>query len=298
MSCLRGHGYQRLVLQVVGIAGAVMFELDELKIYRGGDIQITPKITITQPTLGQIEEFGEKRYFSAVHTLTAVGADLKWQLWDMAQIDYTTIEDYELFIQYIWMAVSSKKRIYKELIDNAEEHADELASLSKETLDEMLVNPLGLVLKNIDFADFMPCKHEGTGEVILYNAERDIVIDRIAYRQIVDAVRKIHGFKRNNEKPANEATKMILIDDARDDAMANANKPYKSILKPLISALAVKCGMCGDGRIWNMHINEFFDAIKRTSKIQNAELLLQGAYSGFASLKGVDKSLLEWAGDL
>lgn len=275
-----------------------MFELDELKIYRGGDIQITPKIIVTQPTLDQIEKFGEKKYFSAVHTLTAVGADLKWQLWDMAQIDYTKIEDYELFIQYIWVAVSSRKHIYNELVSNPEEHKDELSMLSQEDLDNMLVNPLQLVLKDIDFADFMPYRHEKTDEIILYDAEHDITIDRVAYRQIIDAVRKIHGFKRTNEKPANEVTKMILIDDARDEAMRNADKPYKSVLRPLISALAVKCGMCGDGNIWNMHINEFFDAIKRTSKIQNAEFLLQGAYSGFASLKGVDKSLLEWAGDL
>lgn len=275
-----------------------MFEFDELAIYRGKDIQITPKIIVTQPTLSQIEEFGEKRYFNAVHTLTAVGADLKWQLWDTAQIDYTKIEDYDLFIQYIWMAVSSRKRMYDEIMSNVEEHEDEIASLPQKALDDMLVNPLQLVLKDIDFADFMPYKHESTDEIILYDAEHDITIDRIAYRQIVEAVRKIHGFKRTSEKPANEATKMILIDDARDEAMRNADKPYKSILKPLISALAVKCGMCGDDKIWDMPINAFFDAIKRTSKIQNAELLLQGAYSGFASLKGVDKSLLEWAGDL
>lgn len=275
-----------------------MFEVDELKIYRGADIQITPKITIVQPTLDQIEKFGERRYFNAVHTLTAVGADLKWQLWDMAQIDYTQIEDYDLFVQYIWMVVSSKKHIYDKLVNDPEKYENELASFSQEELGEMLINPLQLILKDIDFADFMPCTNQGTGEIVLYDAEHDITIDRIVYRQIVDVVRKIHGFKRNNEKPANEATKMILIEDARDEYMANMNKPYKSILKPLVSSLTVKCGMCGDDKIWNMHINSFFDAIKRASKIQNAELLLQGAYSGFASLKGVDKSLLEWAGDL
>ena len=70
-----------------------MFEVDELDIYRGGDIEITPKIIVTQPTLGQIADFGEKRYFNAVYTLTAVGADLKWQLWDLEQIDYTKIEE-------------------------------------------------------------------------------------------------------------------------------------------------------------------------------------------------------------
>ena len=275
-----------------------MYEDDELKIYRGRDIQITPKIIITQPTLSQIEEFGEKKYFGAVHTLTAVGADLKWQLWDIGQIDYTKIEDYDLFIQYIWMVVSSKKRIYEELINNPDEYEEELSSISQQDIEDMLVNPLQLVLKDIDFADFTPCRHEGTGEIILYDAERDITIDRVVYSQIVDIVRKIHGFKRNNERPGNEATKMILIEDARNDAEIASKKPYKSILKPLISALTVKCGMCGDDRIWNMHINAFFDNIRRTSKIQDAELLLQGAYSGFASLKGIDKTRLEWAGDI
>lgn len=276
-----------------------MFEIDELKIYRGADIQITPKITITQPTLGQIEQFGEKKYFSAVHTLTAVGADLKWQLWDMAQIDYTKVEDYELFIKFIWMAVSSKKKIYEELLSNQEKYEKELGAISQETLDDMLVNPLQLVLKDIDLADFDPYMHDGTGEIVLYNAEQDITIDRVVYHQIVDIVRKIHGFTRNNEgKPKNKTTKMILIDDARDEAKKNADKQYKSVLKPLISALTVKCGMCGNDNIWNMRINQFFDAIKRTSRIQDAELLLQGAYSGFASLKGVDKTRLEWAGDI
>ena len=32
--------------------------------------------------------------------------------------------------------------------------------------------------------------------------------------------------------------------------------------------------------------------------MQDAQLLLQGAYSGFASLKGVDKERLDWAGDI
>lgn len=276
-----------------------MFEVDELKIYRGSDIQITPKIKVTQPTLGQIEEFGERRYFNAVYTLTAVGADLKWQLWDFAQIDYTKIEDYELFIQFIWMNVSSKKRIYEELMSDPEKYKEQIESLSQESIEEMLVNPLELVLDGIDLADFMPFTNENTGEIVLYDPKQDITIDRVVYHQIVDVVRKIHGFKRNNEgKPKNKTTKMILIEDAREDAKKAAEKPYKSMLKPLISALTVKCGMCGDDNIWNMKTNAFFDSLKRANKIQDAELLLQGAYSGFASLKGVDRTRLEWTGDL
>ena len=275
-----------------------MFDIDELKIYRGSDIPITDKIIVTQPTIDQIIEFGEKRYFQAVHGLTGVGADFKWQLWDYFNRDYTTIDDFELFKLMIWNSVSSKKHIYKELTENRDKYEEQLKNISEEELTEMLINPLSLILKDIDLADFEEYESDKNDETILYDKEHDITIDRFVYARIVDAVRKIHGFKRNNEIPANEITKMDLIDDARDDAMAAAQKPYKSVLQPLISALAVKTGQLGNDSIWNTKINMFFDSIKRINKIQDATLLLQGAYSGFASLKGVDKTRLDWTGEI
>ena len=275
-----------------------MFEIDELKIYRGSDIRITDKIIVTQPTIEQIIEFGEKQYFQTVHCLTGVGADFKWQLLDYFGIDYTTIEDYELFKKMICGSLSSKKYIYKELTENREKYEEQLKDITEEDLANMLVNPISLILKDIDFADFQEYESDKSQETILYDKEHDITIDRYVYLRIVDAVRKIHGLKRNNEIPGNESTKMILIEDARDEAMAASQRPYKSVLKPLISALAVKTGQFGSDSIWNTKINMFFDGIKRISKIQDAELLLQGAYSGFASLKGIDKTRLEWAGDI
>lgn len=275
-----------------------MYEVDELKIYRGSDIPITDKIIVTQPTIGQIVDFGEKRYFSAVHTLTGVGADFKWQLWDYFNKDYTTVDDFELFKMMIRHNVSSRKHIHKELTENRYKYAEQLKNISEEDLEEMLINPLSLVLKNIDLADFEEYESDKNPETILYDKEHDITIDRFVYARMVDAVRKIHGFKRNNQLPANDITKMFLIDDAREEAMNAAKKEYKSVLKPLISALAVKTGQLGNNSIWDTKINAFFDAIKRINKIQDAELLLQGAYAGFASLKGIDKDRLDWAGEI
>ena len=275
-----------------------MFDVDDLKIYRGSDIRITDKIIVTQPTIDQIIEFGEKRYFQTVHCLTGVGADFKWQLLDYFGIDYTTIDDFELFKMMIWKSLSSKKFIYEELKKNPEQYEEYINKMDDEDWEELLINPLSLILKNIDLADFEEYESDKSPETILYDKEHDITIDRFIYTKIVDAVRKIHGFKRNNELPANEITKMNLIEDARDDAMMAAQKPYKSVLRPLISALAVKTGQLGSESIWNTKINMFFDAIKRINKIQDAELLLQGAYSGFASLKGIDKTRLDWAGDI
>lgn len=276
----------------------IEYELDELQIYRGASIQITPDITVTQPTIGQIADFGEKKYFSAVHTLCAVGADLKWQLNDYLGIDYTKIDDYDLFIKFTSQVISSRKKIYKELKDNPDKYEEELKMISEDDLEDMLINPLELVLGGTDLADFTPCTDMTNDQIVLYDMEHDITIDRVVYMRMIDAVRKIHGLKRNNEMPGNERTRLDLIEDARDEAMMAANKPYKSILKPLVSALTVYCGMVGDDRIWNMPINMFLDNIKRANKIQDSTLLLQGAYSGFASLKDVDRNRLDWTGEL
>ena len=267
---------------------------DELKIFCGDDIQINSKITITQPTIKQIKNFGEQKYFSAVHTLTSVGADLKWQLWDMG-IGYTKIDDFDLFITLTYRLVSSKTKLYEAFRQNPEKYKQELSALSPQDIEEMQINPLQLTFKDIDFADFEPCEDKTHNQVILYNAEKDIAIDRPTYRMIVDAVRQIHYLKRNNERPANERAKMDDIEDAREEAMMAKNRDYKSVLKPLMSALSVECGLLGDDRLENLKINRFLKKKKRKPHIQNANFLLQGAYSGFGSIKGIDKDKLNWA---
>ena len=277
------------------------YKYDELKIYRGSDIYITDKIKIKQPTIGQIEEFGEQRYFSAVLNLTSVGVDLIWHLTEMG-IDFTKISDYDLFLKVIVPLVSSKKNILKLLEENYlydEECAKIYNSLSDEDKEEMLINPLELVLDDIDLADFIQCTDTTTNEVVLYNREKDITIDRTVYMRVVDVVRKMHGFKRNNIVPANESTKQDMIEDARDEHLASKYNTFKSILLPYVSSL-INHPSCSykHNDIWDLGINAFFDSIKRINKIQNATLLLQGAYSGFASLKGIDKERLDWSGDL
>ena len=275
-----------------------MFDIDELKIYRGSDIQITDKIIVTQPTIDQIIEFGEKKYFQTIHCLTGVGADFKWQLWDYFGRDYTTVDDFELFKLMLYKGLGSRKHIHKELTENREQYAEQLKNISEEELADMLVNPLSLILKNIDLADFEEYDSDKNDETILYDKEHNITIDKLIYMRIVDAVRKMHGLKRNNEIPGNESTKMIFIEDAREEFMIASQRPYKSALQPLISALAVKTGQLGSDSIWNTKIYMFFDSIKRINKIQDATLLLQGAYSGFASLKGIDKTRLDWTGEI
>ena len=61
---------------------------DELQVYRGKDYVISKYITIHQPTLNEICDMGESKYYQMVYNLTGTPQSMKAQLWKMG-IDYT-----------------------------------------------------------------------------------------------------------------------------------------------------------------------------------------------------------------
>ena len=74
-------------------------EVDLLAVISGDDFVVNENITIHQPSLREIKEFGEKRFFNMIYTICAIPSDVKSQLWDNG-IDYMEISDFELFILY------------------------------------------------------------------------------------------------------------------------------------------------------------------------------------------------------
>lgn len=266
--------------------------ISNLSVYKGDDIKISDKIFVKEPTILEIEEWGVNEYFNAVHILCGVGADFKWQLWDKG-IDYTAISDYDLFLTHLSKMIGSQKRYIEEIMLDEKKKEEFLSKYNKEQIEKMKKNPLGLLL-NVDLGDFKIYINKKNNEHILYDKVNDVTIDRLVYSRIVDVVRKIHGLKRNSQIPANEQTKMDLIDDARDEYLISLkdNSSSKDILFPLVSTL---CNL-GTGytwfNVWDLKINVFFDCIKRDNKIQDSTLLLQSAYSGFGSLKGISENRL------
>lgn len=117
---------------------------------------------------------------------------------------------------------------------------------------------------------------------------------------MIGVIRKIHRIKRNDEVPGNEATRKILIEDARDEYEENKNKSGKSHLLSLISTMVNSEGFKrNDQTVFDMKINAFMDSVARIGKIKNAGLLLQSGYSGFGiDLKKLNKEETNWMGDL
>lgn len=236
-----------------------MFEVDPLQLYFGDDYIINDKIRVKQPTIGQIVDFGESKYFSVVHTICAIPSDMKSQLWDMG-LDWMEIEDFELFI------------------------------LLAPTLP---IESTKLLFGDLDFTKLKPYKNRENGDIVLADLESDIKIDKLIYLRIVNYLRKVHNITPKIERAANKTTKRILIDEDRMRIRLNKEKSFKSYLLPLISSVKVRMGYTKD-YVRNEGYCEFMDDLARLQIINNADHLLAGCYSGMIDTKKINKADLNW----
>lgn len=244
---------------------AEIFEYDELQMYFEEPFRINDKISIYIPTIGEIVEFGERQYYSMIHTLTCIPSDMKSQLDDLG-IDYMEISDFELF-----MMLSR--------------------GLSQESTK--------LVLGDLDLSKFMPYLNQTNNEAVLYDVENDVVIDRLIYTKIVDYIRKVHNIKPKVERAANKTTRKILIQLDRDRINKSKNEPYKSQLKPLISAMMRYPGFkYKKTELKECGLYEFMDTVYGAQIYVSSTALLQGSYSGMIDTSKINKKEFNWMRNL
>lgn len=293
---------------------------DELKIYRGEDFVVSKHIILHQPILDEICDYGEQEYYTMIYNLTATPQFLKAQLWDIG-IDYTEITPYELFYKILYKMYPKEKTsiIFGDLdfskFQILKKEKDDSIYLNQDiymgdiySLDnELLYHFSGLE----DAARFINCTIDELlyelntsriyGDYVLKNIQMDsIEIDEFTYNVIVDYICKSHFIKRDFKQPANNSTKLALIEDAREEANQRKDKEYHSQLKNLISTMINSNGFkYNHEEVWHMKINAFMDSVKRISKIKSADLLLQSGYSGFGvNLKEISDKQIDWLGEL
>jgi hypothetical protein len=275
-------------------------DIDDLIAFRGEDFKISEHIVVHQPTLDEISKYGELKYFQMVYSLTSVGADLKWQL-DSIGVDYTKISDFELFYGLLIKNYTKEQTsiIFGDLdfskfelftnLQNGE--ACMVQEYTKIIKHEIQYTGIKRIIRRL-----LQIKPKYYDEVI----KEKIIIDQYTYSLIADYLRKIHGLKRNDQMPANESTKQVLIEDAMEEYMLNKDKEQKSFLLNQISAMVNSEGFkYNHNEVWGMKIYAFNDSIKRIAKIKNANLLLQSGYSGYGiDLKNINDKQINWLGEL
>ena len=241
----------------------INLDVDDLKLYIGDDFVINDKIKVLQPTIRQIAEFGERDFFSVVHTVTAIPSDMKAQLWDMG-LDWMEVEDFELFIMLAQTLTPDRT---------------------------------GLLFGDVDFSKLKPFRNNQNGDVVLADKDTGLIVDKMIYLRIVSYLRKAFNITPKVEKAANKITKRILIEEDRKKIEFNKDKPFKSFLLPLISSVKVKQGYTKE-YVLNMGYVEFMNDVARLQVIHNADHLLSACYAGTIDMQKINKAELNWMKEL
>ena len=236
-----------------------LINVDHLKLYFGDPYVINKYITIYQPTIGDIIEYGEREYFSMIQTITAIPSEMKSSLWDSG-LDWTQVTDFQLFMM-----------------------------LSRSLTQEQTK----IILGDIDLQRMKIVENVQNEEPILKDPITGAIIDELAYKTMSAYLCKLHNLTKKVEKAGNKYTKQVLIDEDRQKKEYSSQQPYKSFLMPLVSSIKVRQSYTKD-YIRNMGLYEFFDDVNRSQIIVNTDALLSGAYSGMMDTSKIKKSQFNW----
>ena len=263
-----------------------IYDFDELKMYFGEDYWVTDKICIKQPTIGDILEFGDTKFYSMLNLFCSNPTSLRLQLWRMG-IDWNKISNFELFSQIIVHNFTPKDTYL--LFGNLNFSWFEYVHDNKRDCNLLIYIP-----------------RNENGEMISVDYNDAIVIDEFIYTKIVKYLCLMFNLHFKVELAKNKATKeaMIWEDEMNLNTENEKRKKMecsKSFLLPLISAMVNHPGFkYKTNELKEIGIVQFMDSVKRLQTYENSTALLKGIYSGFIDVSK-DKNLQKqtnWLKDL
>ena len=218
------------------------------------------QIDVVIPTVGDVLD-NEDGYYELVNVLTAMPIDFMLQL-DEVGVDFTTINEYDLFLMLF------------EGIKEKDTH---------------------LIFGDLDLRKFAPAVRNDTGKVVLYDADDDIVIDRLVHTQIANILRKIHHIEKNNKTAANEAAKKYLLKRAREKAGRRKKQGRDSQLEQLIIAMVnteqYKYDYEGTKEL---SIYQFNESVRQILKKVDYDNKMHGVYAGTVDPTKLSRDELNW----
>ena len=224
------------------------------------EIVINDFVSIKIPSVGQVVEC-EDEYYNLVQLLTSMPIDLMVPL-DDAGIDFSTINDYELFI----------------LLFNAIKQCD-----------------TSLVFGDLDLSPFQLGVDEETGRPVMIDPNTERKFDRALQVNIADTLRKIHHLEKNNRKPGNEEARKYMIERARKKMNRNRRRKHDSHLENLIVAMVntEQYKYDFEGTL-ELSIYQFNESVRQVSHKINYSNIMFGVYSGSVDPKTISQDDLNW----
>lgn len=231
------------------------------KLYQSS-IEISDAISVIVPTVGQIID-NEDDYYQVACMMVATPYDMMVQL-DDAHIDFTKIDDFELFM------------------------------LLFENLRAM---DTSLILGNLDLSGMKVAKFDGTGELVLTDSEQNITIDRVVHAKLCDSIRSMLHMEKNSKKPGNEETRKYLIDRERKRQKRAKNKRKDSQLENYIIALVnTEQFPYNYETVRNISIYQFYASLNQIAHKIKYDNTMIGYYAGtikFEDLAPADRTWIQ-----
>lgn len=226
----------------------------------GTDFEVG-RIKIRMPTIREIMEFGEKKYFSIVYIFASTSSDYKAQL-DDAGLRWEDVSDYDMFL-----------RLFPAL---------------RET-------DVSILFGDTDMKDFLLAQDNQTGQLVYHNPKTDARIDRTAYECISGYICAMHNIEKVHEKAANEYTRKVMIMESRDKMEAPITKKFESQFRNLAIAMANTPEFKSDYfQTLDYPISIFMDCVKQVQKLKHYNYVMHGIYAGTVDSKKIPRSELVW----
>ena len=222
------------------------------------EYKVNDKISVHVPTVDEIFDFGDQKYYSTVQTLVATPFDLMVELDDIG-IDYESITDYQLFVLMM----------------------ESIAINEDDTT---------IFFGNLNLKNFQEAVNPKNGEKVLWDKHNDIVIDQMIALEICNAIRKIHFWEAPVGRAGNAEAKRYLIERKRKTKQRLAKKPYKSFLESMIISLVnTEEFPYNYETVMGLSVYKLNASWRQIQKKKHWDQTMNGVYFGT-----VDKDKIDW----
>lgn len=244
------------------------YHFDRLKMYFGEDFNYKG-IVISMPTIGDILEIGESKFYNALSPFIYNSTSIRVMLWENG-IDWNNVKDIEVF------------SIMSQLIQDK--------------------TPQDIVFKNLKLDNFklvsIPKENDETLSLCLYNAEENIMLYEEDFMVIAEYIREMLNVHPKVEKAKGKMAKSWIIQEDKMEAQLKENKNTSTLL-PLISTCVNHPGFKYKlQELREVGIYQFMDSVKRIQKYENGISALRGCYSGMVSSKDIPSETLNFMGEI
>ena len=251
------------------------YHFAKLKMYFGEDYKVKG-IKISMPTIGDILEIGEERFYQALSPFLYNSTSIRVMLWEYFEQDWNKVKDIEVF------------------------------ALMSQTIQDK--EPQRIIFKDINFDDFQLIQvnrkytddEEDNLELALYSPSQDILLYEEDYMEIAEYIREMMNVHPKREKIKGKSAITWTIQEDKMNAQFEKDKnKSSSTLLPLISTCINHPGFKYKlQELKEVGIYQFMDSVKRIQKYESATAAMKGIYSGMVSAKDIGEEALNFMSDI